>query len=45
VNNKGVKEFKLSEREENEEPILFLDVRISKNKIGRLGVRRNDDLK
>ncbi|CAD8107011.1 unnamed protein product [Paramecium primaurelia] len=43
-NNKEIKEFKLSEREENEEPILFLDVRISKNKIGRLGVRKNDDL-
>ncbi|CAK67826.1 unnamed protein product (macronuclear) [Paramecium tetraurelia] len=43
-NNKEIKEFKLSEREENDEPILFLDVRISKNKIGRLGVRKNDDL-
>lgn len=40
-----MKEFKLSEKEDIENPILFLDIRISKNKIGRLGIRKNDDIK
>lgn len=41
--NSDVKEFKLSEKESIEEPIMYLDVKVSKNRVGRLGVRKGDD--
>jgi len=33
----------LSEKESLEEPIMYLDVKVSKNRVGRLGVRKGDD--